>query len=262
MSHARSVFADHTWTAARPLADLYRQLARHCEAWCADFTAGPAGWIPVADLTSRPEALAAVIDGESARILAEHGLRPRRDVAASRVLHHYLWTACLLFSGPWYLDRRVPRIPSDQVRIDPASGTLAIAPDRCTVVGRAARPAELRDAVADHVGPVLRAFAPEVRRGPRALWGMAADDLVSGIWYLGRTFDDERRGVREATAVLPGATPPFPGAAAFRELSGPAGRRQPTRTRQGCCMYYAIRPDEACLTCPRTSDAERVRRMA
>jgi hypothetical protein len=242
-------------TSVRPLTDLYRELTRHCEAWCAQVTASPAEWIPVTDLATSPDALAAVIDGESDRVLAEHGLRPRRDVAASRALHHHLWTAGLLFSGPWYLARRVPGITPDQVRVDPASGALALAAYRDGQP--AATAAELRTAFAAHVAPVLRAFAPEVRRGPRALWGMAGDDLVSGIWYLGRVFGDERRGVRDAGAALPGGTPPFPGAAGFRELAG-----RPTRTRLGCCMYYAIRPQEACLTCPRTSDAERLRRMA
>ncbi len=257
MPHPSTEFTDPASTRARPLTELYRQLSRHCEAWCVEVATGPAQWIPVPELATRPEALSAVVDGESARILAAHGLRPRPDVAASRALHHYLWTTALLFSGPWYLDRRVPALAPDAVRVDPLSGAFTLAPEGCWDGQRAASPAGLRTAVAEHVAPVLRAFAPRVRRGPRSLWGMAGDDLVSGLWYLGRVFGDERRAVREAGAVLPGGTPPFPGAAAFRELSG-----QPTRTRIGCCMYYAIRPDEACLTCPRTSDAERVRRMA
>jgi hypothetical protein len=68
---------------------------------------------------------------------------------------------------------------------------------------------------------------------------------------------EEDRAVAVASAVLPGDTPPFPGAAGFRRLaSGPW-----TRTRAGCCLYYAVQPPDACLTCPRTTDAERLRRL-
>ncbi|GAA5015955.1 hypothetical protein GCM10025734_65260 [Kitasatospora paranensis] len=131
------------------------------------------------------------------------------------------------------------------------------APDGAPLGG----PEDLRGAVAAHCGPVLAAFRPAVRRGPHAMWGMVGDDLVSALWYLGRTLGDEDRAVAAATAVLPGGTPPFPGAAAFRRLTGADGRSRPTRTRHGCCLYYAIRPDEACATCPRTCDAERLRRL-
>ncbi|MEU6233969.1 (2Fe-2S)-binding protein, partial [Kitasatospora sp. NPDC047058] len=67
--------------------------------------------------------------------------------------------------------------------------------------------------------------------------------------------------VRAAGAVLPGGTQPLLGAADFRLLHGPDGRSHHTRTRLGCCLYYAIRPDGACLTCPRTPDDERLRRL-
>jgi hypothetical protein len=178
---------------------------------------------------------------------------PRSHVAASRLLHHYLWSAGLLLSGPWYLTGRIPRLRADELWIEPATGALAYRPGESSPGGAD----ELRAAAAGHLGPVLAAFRPHVRRGPHALWGMAADDLASGIWYLGRMLGEEDRAVGVASAVLPGDTPPFPGAADFRRL--PSG--QWTRTRQGCCLYYAVQPPDACLTCPRTTDAERVRRM-
>ncbi|MGH3323710.1 MAG: (2Fe-2S)-binding protein, partial [Streptomyces sp.] len=99
------------------------------------------------------------------------------------------------------------------------------------------------------------------RRGRRALWGMVADDLISGIWYLGRMLGQEERAVRAATELLPSGIPPFPGGAAFRRLEGRGGEQHPTRTRLGCCLYYTIRPAEACITCPRTCDAERLSRL-
>jgi hypothetical protein len=171
----------------------------------------------------------------------------------------------------------VPRIHPEDVRLDLASGEFEITPGSdlaclpddpaAALPGVLAVPhgeslrAELRVAVADHMGPLLSAIGPHIRRGPRALWGLVTDDLVSGIWYLGRVLGQEPAAVRAATALLPSAVPPFPGGAGFRHLAGSDGRQHPTRTRMGCCLYYTIRPAGACATCPRTCDAERLRRL-
>ncbi|MFD0262263.1 iron-sulfur protein [Kitasatospora indigofera] len=262
------------------LGGTYRRLTARCPSLRAELTTGQGpgdtpgrDWAAMADLEHHRDRL---IAGEAARILAGHDCAPREHVAASRLLHHYLWTVCLLVSGPWYLERRVPRIRPEDLWIDPADGGLALRPGAFACLPddpAAGLPgarvlaaedelrAELRAAVADHVTPVLAAFQGPLKRGPRALWGMVTDDLVSGIWYLGRMLGEEEAAVAAATALLPGDTPPFPGAAAFRTLPGTEGRSHLTRTRLGCCLYYAVRPAESCLTCPRTGDAERVRRL-
>lgn len=90
---------------------------------------------------------------------------------------------------------------------------------------------------------------------------MAADDLVSGIRYLGRMLDQEDRAIRAATELLPTAVPPFPGGADFRRLEGRDGRRHPTRTRLGCCTHYTLDAARECSTCPRTYEVERLRRL-
>ncbi|MBT2478869.1 iron-sulfur protein [Streptomyces sp. ISL-94] len=283
-------------SAARALASLYLRLAGSCEALSlrvagADGTppaaAGTTGTgtaltgttVTGADLAQRPEPLDAFVDAESARIRERHGHTPRRDVAASRALHDYLWSVSLLMSGAWYLERRVPRIRPSEIRLDLATGVFEVTagsgfaclPDDpaaaspssgIRVVGdEEALRAELRAAVVDHMRPLLTAIGPCARRGPRALWGMAADDLVSGIWYLGRMLGQEERAVSAATDLLPTAMAPFPGGADFRRLSGREGRRYPTRTRLGCCLYYALDAALPCGTCPRTCDAERLRRL-
>ncbi|MEU7550917.1 (2Fe-2S)-binding protein [Streptomyces sp. NPDC044571] len=238
-------------------------------------------WISAAAFDRHQEQL---IAGESARIQAGYDCVPRGHVAAARLLHHYLWSVCLLVSGPWYLDRRVPRIRPEDIWMDARTGDLALHPGdfAClpgdpaaglpgdptaglpgarVLAGEDELRAELRAVVAAHATPVLDALGSALRRGPRALWGMVTDELASGLWYLGRMLGEEERAVRAADRVLPGDTPPFPGAAAFRSLPGTDGRSHPTRTRLGCCLYYTVRPGNACLTCPRTSDAERVRRL-
>ncbi|WP_199549187.1 iron-sulfur protein [Streptomyces sp. N35] len=288
--------------SASLLTETYQLLLRTCESLRvgilerdpsgSGLTAEGSGWTvdgsgPTVDgsaLAARPGLLDAAIGGEAARIQARFGPAPRREVAASRFLHHYLWSVGLLMSGPWYLARRVPRIRPRDLRIDPLTSELALAPGGFTclpgdpaaglpgvrvVAHEEALRAELRSAVADHVRPLLAAAAPAVRRGPRALWGMAGDDLVSGIWYLGRMLGQEEQSVRAAEALLPTGIPPFPAGADFRRLQGSSGQSHLTRTRAGCCLYYAIRtspdstapPPQACATCPRVCDAERLRRL-
>lgn len=269
--------------ASAVLARTYGRLAAACEALDVRVTTAverPGQWVNGAEL-AEPAGSGRALDGfvaaEAARIRAGHGHEPRPDVAASRALHDYLWSVSLLMSGAWYLERRVPRIRPREVRVDLATGAFEIIPAAgfaClpgdpaahlpsvrVVADEEALRAELRAAVADHVRPLLAAIGPRIRRRDRALWGMAADDLVSGIWYLGRTLGQEERAVREATELLPAAIAPFPGGADFRRLADRGGRLHPTRTRLGCCMYYTLDAARACATCPRTCDAERLRRI-
>lgn len=261
---------------------LYRRLAALCPAWAFDLSApsapgAPTGpdWTDGTGLAARPGDLDAFLDGERARILSRYGHTARPDVAASRALHGYLWSVCLLMSGPWYLQRRVPRIDPRHVRVGLATGTYGIAPGasfaclpddpaaglrgvRVRTDEDALRD-ELRTVVADHVRPLLAALGPRLRRGPRALWGMVGDDLVSGIWHLGRALDEEDRAVRMAGELLPGPVAPFPGGADFRRLANPlGGAPHLTRTRLGCCLHYTVRPAETCATCPRLCGAEPV----
>lgn len=256
-------------TLPAPAARVFRHLAGVCDALPLSLTDGghPADtlggvWWDAAELAGRPDALRALVRGEADRIRDDYAHTARPDVAASRALHGWLWSAGLLLAGPWYLLRRIPVVRPDRLWIEPRTGALAIAPGEfATPAGARASYTELRVAYEELVAPLLTAFRPEVRRGPRALWGMAADDLVSALWYLGRALGEEERAVREATALLPGDTPPLTSGAGFRSLRGPSGRSYPTRTRAGCCLFYAVRPAEACLTCPRTGDAERLRRL-
>jgi hypothetical protein len=267
-------------SASALLAATYRRLFVHCESLHVEVAAPGSGvaqgWVDGAELADCAELLDAFIDAEAARVQDRYEHTARPDVAASRALHDYLWSICLLMSGAWYLERRVPRIRPRDVRIDLVTGEFEVVPGSfaCLPDDPAARlpgvrvlmheealRAELRAAVADHIRPLLAAIGPQLRRGPRALWGMVGDDLISGIWYLGRMLGEEEQAMRSAGELLPGPIPPFPGGTDFRRLTGRDGQPYPTRTRLGCCLYYTIRPAEACITCPRTCDAERLRRL-
>jgi hypothetical protein len=250
-----------------PLVDTYRRLASICadlRVRVLDDPAEPLGdtWLTMADIAAQADALAAAIDGAAARILATHGRTARPDVACSRLLHHYLWSVGLLISGPWYLTDTVPLLTPDRLWTDPATGDLALAPGSCATAPDSG-PAAVRTAVADFVGPLLQAVRPRLRRGAHALWGMAGDDLVSAVWYLGRQLAEEERGVRLAEELLPGGgdAGQFRCGADFRELRGAAGRTYLTRTRTGCCLYYTLQPTDACVTCPRLTDDDRLHRL-
>ncbi|MER7668519.1 iron-sulfur protein [Kitasatospora sp. NPDC096128] len=235
------------------------------------------GWYSGARLATDERALAAVLAGAEDRIAAEHGRAPRPHVTASRLLHHYAWSVCLLIAGPWHLARRVPAVDPADLWLHAPTGDLALRPrGHVTLPGDDELRAELRAAVVAHLEPVLAVFAGPTRRRDRALWGMVTDDLASAVWYLGRMLDGqdataegesgaaaaEDAAVAAAGALLPGGTLPLPGAADFRRLRTPDGRDHHTRTRLGCCLYYAVKPEAlACPTCPRTSDEERLRRF-
>ncbi|MET9957386.1 (2Fe-2S)-binding protein [Streptomyces sp. NPDC006339] len=255
------------WSCSVPLAGVYRRLAEVSPLVKLGVGRGPgaaAGWIEGHRLGQGPDGVESLVVAEERRIEAAYGVAPRRDVAATWALHRYAFTACLAMSGPWYLEQRVPKVALDGVAYHWKERELAVEaeamvclpgdplagrPGVRTVGGAEELRAELRDAVAAHLAPVLEAFRPYVRRRPHALWGMATDQLAGGVWHVGRALGDATAATRAADALLPGNTPPFTGAAGFRPSCDPGG--EPTRTRTGCCLYYTIRPDDLCATCPR-----------
>ncbi|MGY3204988.1 (2Fe-2S)-binding protein [Streptomyces sp. TE5632] len=217
-------------------------------------------------------ALDAFLDWDENQILRDYEQRARPDVVASFGLHRYAWPACLLITVPWFLHRRVPRYPVTHVSFDRtaaglAVGRMAVRPDTfaclpddpaASLPGARVVPheealrAEVRTAVAEHLGPVLTGFGPRMRRRGRALWGMATDEIVESLRYIGQLLGEEERALRELELLLPGATKPYVGAAGFRRVSGPEGEPTHTRDRISCCMFYTLRPEDICATCPRT----------
>jgi len=252
------------------------------------------GWTTAAELAGGGRAVDAFVARDTDQVTYDHGRPPRPDVAATLALHRYLWPACLLFTVPWFLHRRVPRLPVGDVSFHRASGRMTVrarsfsclpgdpAARRSgarTVSSPGALRDELRAAVAEHAAPVLEGFRPLLRRGPRALWGMVTDEITEGLWYVGQLLGQEERAVRELAALLPGGTAPYVGAAGFRRPAAEDGSAEPggtpadvpsgepasgaaTRTRLTCCLFYTIGPADTCVTCPRTCAPDRNRRPA
>ncbi|MFJ6081218.1 (2Fe-2S)-binding protein [Streptomyces sp. NPDC092369] len=239
------------------------------------------GWIAAESLAAGGAGLDAFLAWDDDQVVRDYGQRARPDVVASFGLHRYAWPACLLITVPWFLLRRVPRYPVTHVSYDRTVPDLdmgrlsvraagfaclpgdpaAALPGARVVADEEALRAEVRAAVAEHLEPVLAGFGPRMRRRGRALWGMATDEIVEGLWYVGHLVGEEQRAKRELEELLPGATRPYVGSAAFRQLTGPDGESLSTRDRASCCMFYTLRPEDTCVTCPRTGDAERVTRL-
>ena len=245
------------------------------------------GWVAASELADAGTGLDAFLAWDDTQVLRDYGRQARPDVIASFGLHRYAWPACLLITVPWFLHRRVPRYPVTHVSFDRtaaglAVGRMAVRPDgfaclpgdpAAVLPGARVVPdeeslrAEVRAAVAQHLEPVLAGFGPRMRRRGRALWGMATDEIVESLRYVSQLLGEEERGLRELELLLPGATKPYVGAAAFRRPTGPDGEPAPvTRDRVSCCMFYTLRPADVCATCPRACatgrTAERATAMA
>ncbi|MEV4612802.1 (2Fe-2S)-binding protein [Kitasatospora sp. NPDC049258] len=228
------------------------------------------GWVRAADLAQLPGVLAESVARESREAARRYGAAPRPDVAAGLCLHRYAWPVALAFTLPWFLERRVPRLPVERVAVRHGGSELSLATDefsclpddpRAGLPGARVVPDEtaleraLLAGLVEHLTPVLAAFRPLVRRGPRTLWGLATDEVVEGLWYLGGLLGEEERAVAELTRLLPGTPrPPFTGGAGFELLERPGAEPLRTRTRVSCCLFYTIRPAEACFGCPRTAN--------
>ncbi|MFE4593220.1 (2Fe-2S)-binding protein [Streptomyces laurentii] len=274
--------------AGSPVATAYARLAEvfpalGVEEWADGAGARGPGWVGAAELGAGGAALDAFLSWDEEQVRRDHGRTARPDVVAGFGLHRYAWPVCLLVTLPWFLDRRVPRIPARNVAFQRTRGRLAVRveefaclpddpaaalPGARVVADEEALRAEARTALAEHFEAVLTGFGPRMRRGRRALWGMVTDEIVEGLWYVAALLGEEDRALGELERLMPGAVrpyAPYAGAANFRELPGSAeacGGVRATRDRVTCCLFYTLRPEDTCLTCPRTSDPERVRRLA
>ncbi|MFI8262021.1 (2Fe-2S)-binding protein [Streptomyces sp. NPDC085665] len=268
--------------AGSPVADAYERLSKAYPRLQAVERAAhePAprgvGWIGADALAAGGAEVDAYLAWDDAQVLRDYGRQARPDVVATFGLHRYAWPACLLITAPWFLDRRVPRLSARDVAFHRTQGRMSVRvesfsclpddpaaalPGARVVPDEEALRAEVRAAVAHHLEPLLEGFGTRMRRGRRALWGMVTDEIVSGVWHLGKLLDEEPRAMAELEALLPGRTAPYTAGAAFRTLSGPRGEQLPTRDRASCCLFYTIRPQETCTTCPRTCDADRIVRL-
>jgi hypothetical protein len=180
------------------------------------------------------------------------------------------------------LDRRVPNLDRDalafrryaEVEYPEAIALLdstfwclpddpaADHPDATVVSDQQTLAAILRAQVRRHADDFLATYRPGARLPRRHLLGAFFDSLDDGFWISDSVGVVQQDYVAAARRVLPGATDQFADGSTFHSLVDDSGREHLTRRRVSCCYYFKVAEDgRACMTCPRTSDAERLKRL-
>ena len=112
-----------------------------------------------------------------------------------------------------------------------------------------------------HVAPLVAELVPRSRRGPRALWASVEDTLSGILVWLGEALGCAEWAFGQADLLL-GVEAPLTGRFRLRRLEHLGGVER-FRERNGCCQYFRKGTEHgACFTCTRTSDEERLRRLA
>src|SRR5690242_8191059 len=117
---------------ASPVADAYARLTEVFPGVRAEILAegesapGGPGWVGAHELAAGGEALDTFLAFDAEQVRRDYGQEGRPDVIASFGLHRYAWPACLLVTVPWFLHRRVPRVPVEDVSFQRALGHLTL----------------------------------------------------------------------------------------------------------------------------------------
>ncbi len=201
-----------------------------------------------------------------------------RAALGSLFLRGYLWRLLIPTVSAFLIERRVPDPGGENVALSFDEGGavagLVFASERFAALPDdpdAAHPdaqvltsedellAYLRDRLAAGLPDLFSALRrARIRRGRRALWGMAADVCVEAFVHAGRELGREGEAHASAARMLDGPSP-LSGSTDYFVLEH-NGTSMQTRVRDSCCLYYKI-GERPCFTCPRLSNEERLRRM-
>ncbi|MGH3764971.1 MAG: (2Fe-2S)-binding protein [Pseudonocardiaceae bacterium] len=133
-------------------------------------------------------------------------------------------------------------------------------PDAVAVPDEATLATVLRHEVLTHADRFLASYGRQVRFGRRTQWETVTDVLDSGLLLAGRSFGSPRAGASDARLVLGAGDKPLTSASTICEVRDEHGRVHWTRRRGSCCFLYAIPGIERpCASCPRVSEADRIR---
>ncbi|MGH3721066.1 MAG: (2Fe-2S)-binding protein [Pseudonocardiaceae bacterium] len=200
------------------------------------------------------------------------------ETTAGYVLKRYLIIPGHLGGLLFHSARRVPSLSSRHLGFRLDSGALrevvlwpgrfwclpgdpdAGHPDAVPVPDEVALGAVLRWQVIAHATRFLAVYSPQVRFGRRTRWAAVTDALDKGLLLAGCSFGSPQAGADDARLVLADGEWPLTSASTICQVTDEHGRMHWTRRRGSCCFLYALPGVESpCASCPRVSDAERVR---
>jgi len=233
------------------------------------------GWLSTAELI-RDEALLAGILTRTGR---GYGTDNRAYVGTA-LLRLYLWRILAPAVTAFLSERRLPDLRAENVAMCPSESGFAAGlafagprfvalpidsesdyPDAVVLPSEDALLAWLREALAQtHLSvliPALRGL--RVRRGMRAMWGVAADVCAEAFMLVGGKLECQAEACGYAERMLSGPGPLSGPTGYFAVESG--GASELTRTRNTCCLYFKL-GNGTCFTCPRNTPDERRRRLA
>jgi hypothetical protein len=198
------------------------------------------------------------------------------ETTAGYVLQWYLVIPSYLGGLLFHSARRVPSLSPQQLgfRLDPAALREVVLrpgrfwclpgdpdlshPDARVVPDEAALGAVLRREVITHATRFLAIYSPQVRLGRRTQWAAVTDALDRGLLLAGRSLGSPQAGAADARLVLTHGEQTS--SSTICQVTDEQGRTHWTRRRGSCCFLYALPGIERpCTSCPRVSDAERVR---
>lgn len=204
------------------------------------------GWVR-ADALARGEGLDPLLERVSA--WAETG---SAQVAGALFLDAYAWSLTGAAAAGVLLADALPELRPDAVhaRFGDNGRTTAVALSDGLVRadGEAALLSVYREALVEHLRPLVDRLHGRCRRARAAFWRNAGDMAAYTLAWCGRALDDPARGAALARRLLEPASPLGP-PRAFRVQSRD-GQQRLTCLRHGCCLWLRTPRAEVCAGCP------------
>lgn len=237
-------------------------------------------WLPCSAVDAE---VVAEWEQRAAEVCVKYDGRSHPVTSASYALGWYADIAAGLGALCFQVDRRVPHLdraavafrrhrddhyPDGVALLDPRFWCLpddpdATHPDATVVPDEEALAARLRAEVRSHADEFLSWYRPGARLPRRDLLGAFYDGLDVGFWLDGAEASpaDLEEAVAAARLALPGRTGEFSQGSSLEVVTDGSVCRL-ARLRVSCCNYYRVSDvGEECASCPRTSEADRLRRV-
>jgi len=187
----------------------------------------------------------------------------RKATAASFALR-FGWSAAAAF-GPYLLDKRVPDVRLENISLRFTQSTLfervalhqplewhSRAPGTDAL-------ARLRAVLVDQTTPVIEALYQWSKLPRKALWGQIVSSWGAQFGVILGGLDRSDEVLQTARSFFDATGPAFAQRPEFYNVEH-CGVTRVYHIRSSCCLYYKIKPESYCASCPLISNAERIAR--